>query len=352
MDREWRFLGKKKRIIWIILLVLLIAAVCILFESCGKNQKIMTNDQKDVSRNLLKDKDPIEKIYSVPKGYGGKSSRPGKIKKITYPVKMIGGGTVMKSALVYLPYGYRQKDTHTRYNVFYLMHGYGGTINTYFGTKDKPRKFKNILDHMIQNGDIDPLIVVTPTFTLEYNDYYTELNGAASEISGELMKEVETSFHTYAKEGVDADFRSSRSHRGIGGFSMGASVTWRILRDYAVYFQYYLPMSMPIYYSPSGYDPGENTEETEKIIEGLRNSGVRNKAYFVYGASGTEDFMCEGTMMQVKTLADYSEWFTYTEKNFHKGNIMFHAWEGRDHHYYRTYPYLYNGLIRFFKKES
>lgn len=48
-----------------------------------------------------------------------------------------------------------------KYNIFYLMHGGGENENTIFSSDVK---FNNMLDHMIQNGDIEPMMVVTPTF--------------------------------------------------------------------------------------------------------------------------------------------------------------------------------------------
>ena len=59
---------------------------------------------------------------------------------------------------VYLPYGY---DESKQYNIFYLMHGGGENENTIFSSDVK---LNNILDHMIMNGQLEPLIVVTPTF--------------------------------------------------------------------------------------------------------------------------------------------------------------------------------------------
>ncbi|MBQ1464674.1 MAG: glycoside hydrolase, partial [Ruminococcus sp.] len=70
---------------------------------------------------------------------------------------------------VYLPYGY---DPNKQYNIFYLMHGGGENENTIFS---KDVKLANILDHMIMNGELEPLIVVTPTFNkTEAGKFYDE----------------------------------------------------------------------------------------------------------------------------------------------------------------------------------
>ena len=50
-----------------------------------------------------------------------------------------------KQATVYIPYGYNKKN---KYDVVYLCHGYGANLNTFLGTQDSPRQFKNILDKL------------------------------------------------------------------------------------------------------------------------------------------------------------------------------------------------------------
>ena len=43
-----------------------------------------------------------------------------------------GDAPVSKAAWVYLPYGYDEDDTQTRYDIIYLMHGWGGAAGEYF----------------------------------------------------------------------------------------------------------------------------------------------------------------------------------------------------------------------------
>ena len=65
---------------------------------------------------------------------------------------------VKKTAYVYLPYGYSEEK---EYNILYLMHGTGDDEK--YWLKTNPYN-KTMLDNMIADGDIEPLIVVTPTF--------------------------------------------------------------------------------------------------------------------------------------------------------------------------------------------
>ena len=74
-----------------------------------------------------------------------------------------------KTAYVYLPYGYDQDDTEKRYNVFYLMHGGGGSEKDFFGGVLEETDMKKLIDNMIANGDMEPCIVVTPSYNNPYN---------------------------------------------------------------------------------------------------------------------------------------------------------------------------------------
>ena len=84
----------------------------------------------------------------------------GKIERISYLTKdYFGDGKeIVKEVNVYLPYGY---SFDRKYNVLYLMHGIGGDENEW-GMTGSTSKVKAIMDNLIFNGDIEPLIVVTP----------------------------------------------------------------------------------------------------------------------------------------------------------------------------------------------
>ena len=94
----------------------------------------------------------------------GDASERGTIRQITYTTRNEKGETVEKYANIYLPCRY---DPEKRYNIFYLMHGGGGNPDAWLDSSP----LKNMLDLSIQRGELEPLLVVTPT-------YYTE--GTAS----------------------------------------------------------------------------------------------------------------------------------------------------------------------------
>lgn len=89
----------------------------------------------------------------------------GTVTQITYDSKdfVRDESDITKTAYVYLPYGYDENDTETRYNICYLIHGWGGHAGEYF----QYANITDMLDNMIAKGDIPPTIFVSATF---YND--------------------------------------------------------------------------------------------------------------------------------------------------------------------------------------
>lgn len=329
--------------------ILILAAVA---AGCGAvlHHQQVTEQRKAeaAARKAALQKEMITEIQQMPSSYKSSADRRGTLTTIDYDTRLIDGSgrTVRKEATVYLPYHY---DSSKKYNVLYLCHGYGGSETTWLGTKLLPHTFKNVLDNMIGNGKIAPLIVVTPTYTKEYTDYYTELNGMVDEIADYLMPAVEKKYSTYAADTTPKGFRASRGYRAIGGFSMGGCTTWRAFRDRISYFKYYLPISMPLYYDEAGYNESENAATSPALAESARKSGYGKDGYYIFAASGSDDFMCAATKGVVDTLKGYPDVFTYTDTGFYDGNLSFTEFAGRSHHYYYTYPYLYNGLMRFFR---
>ena len=89
---------------------------------------------------------------AVPPAYQAASGQPGTVVPLTYDTLdyVRDRAPITKTAYVYLPYGYDETDTETRYNILYLMHGWGGHAGEYF----EYTPTKNMLDNLIANGDI------------------------------------------------------------------------------------------------------------------------------------------------------------------------------------------------------
>lgn len=288
----------------------------------------------------------ISGVQKMPDSYTEKASYKGKLVELSYKMHMADGSgrTVAKKAMVYLPYNYSEG---TKYDVFYLMHGYGGTYETFLGSKVSPRTFKRVLDNMIANGKIKPLIVVTPEYTEEYADYYSIIEGEGTEIVKDLMPLIESKYSTYAASTSSKGLVRSRAHRAVGGFSMGGCATWYTLKNYSKYFQYYMPMSMPMYYSDGGYVEASSVACAKEIYDGASATLKKNMKIDIFAASGGSDFMNKATKEQAVDLCEY-DGFTSTKTTFKDGNVMFFTWKGHKHSFRESYPYLYNGLRHFF----
>ena len=137
----------------------------------------------------------------------------GTLEELIYETKAYGtdSRTLNKRALVYLPYGY---DESEKYNILYLMHGTGDDENYWLSTHETN---KTMLDNMIARGDIEPLIIVTPTFYVEDDLKDTGLDPLTysfrEELRNDLMPAVESKYSTWA-ETADAEGFAQIFHLG------------------------------------------------------------------------------------------------------------------------------------------
>jgi enterochelin esterase-like enzyme len=165
-------------------------------------------------------------VWAVPAKYdSGEITEAGSIEELIYETKAYAtdGRAVQKRALVYLPYGY---DPQKPYNILYLMHGTGDDENYWLSTHSYN---KVMLDRLIAFGEIEPLIVVTPTFYTEDDCKATGLDpltfAFAEELRNDLMPAAESKYSTWASSVDDAGFAESREHRAFAGLSRGSVTT-------------------------------------------------------------------------------------------------------------------------------
>ena len=120
---------------------------------------------EDMDREDPAPREQTEYISAVPEEYFAPSDHPGQVVEITYDSRDYTDAAepaIQKTAYVYLPYGYDEPDQETRYDVLYLMHGWTMTAGDFFDTAQSG--IVSMLDHMVENGDIPPVIVVCATF--------------------------------------------------------------------------------------------------------------------------------------------------------------------------------------------
>ena len=284
----------------------------------------------------------------VPAAYTTPSERPGTVVQVEYDSEdyLRGNAPVSKAAWVYLPYGYDENDTETRYDILYLMHGWGGAAGEYFYMGNG--MIKNMLDHMIENGEIRPIIAVSATF---YNENSDRDFGASEDALREfhrdftdhLMPAVEGTFHTYAASTSLEDLAASRDHRAFGGFSLGSVTTWMEFCYDTDYIRYFLPMSgSSWYYGTYGdFQTVRNVDYVQQIVE---ENDLNNRGYFIYHTVGTEDVVKSQTLMMADEMLSRDDVFP-------PEHYMFYQKEGGHHDFDAVQEFMFNALPLFFGQD-
>ena len=145
-----------------------------------------------------------------------------------------------KKMWVYTPPGY---DPGNRYDVLFLMHGGTDNEGYWFGkgryhSADTERYAPcgnitaSMMDHLINDGAIQPLIAVAPSFEEEVEPYASRGNRAANyfassyffwqELRNDIMPLVQRNYSTYAENATDAGFAAAREHFAYVGASQGS----------------------------------------------------------------------------------------------------------------------------------
>ncbi len=204
--------------------------------------------------NTGSDKHPVpDELENIPEEYYQEADQQGKLLELTYNTYESKtyeqkSKELTKRAIVYLPYGYSEEN---KYNVLYLMHGGWSNETTTLGTPNNSNSFKNVIDHAIENGEVEPLIIVCPTYNNESPEdsadytlaFYTLTVNYHNELVNDLIPAVEGTYSTYAECTSPEDIKNSRDHRAFGGFSMGSVTTWYTLLNSLDEFRYFMPMS-------------------------------------------------------------------------------------------------------------
>lgn len=330
-------------------IILVLTIIMLYVSACGKTdnkEQSSVNNTSNISNTQsanLSGTVPDELEY-IPDGYENPATQQGTLNKLTYDTWETfsyeqKSNKITKEAWVYLPYGYTDEE---EYNVFYLSHGGWSNETTLMGTDDNPKSFKNVIDNAIQDGNIKPLIIVLPTYNNtsenDSSDYSLAIqltNQFHNELVNDLIPAVESKYSTYAKDTTPQGLKESRDHRGFGGFSMGSVNTWNTFRYCLDYFRYFMPMS------------GSYTTDGEYMADLVRQQGYSSQDFFIFAASGTDDFAYSAFKAQIMAMANNSGGMFKLAKNESEGNMSFLEREGYKHDAKATDEYTYNGL-RFF----
>lgn len=301
--------------------------------------------KKVMSKLELTDEAANEKEFKVvPDEYRAENKKQGTIESLEYIAANLNNGTDTKKLNVYLPYGYNATDTSKKYNVLYLMHGGGENENIIFGGPGQNKELKKILDNMIANGDLEPLIVVTPSFYGGKNDtalYHEEL-------MNNVIPLVETKYHTYAASANINDLKASRDHRAFGGFSMGSVTTWYVYINCLDYFKYYMPLCGDCWVFGQTTGSTKSQEIAEYLAKVPRNAGYTTKDYYIFCATGNQDIAYPNLKRQIDAMKGVTGSFI-DSSNTKKGNFYFIVSDGGTHTWYWVNQYIYDILPDLFK---
>ncbi len=280
-------------------------------------------------------------LGTVPDSYYEAAEHQGTLEAFSYETAdYLGDGATLRTAMVYLPYGYDQNDSSTRYNILYLQHGAYGNERTWM--YEYGDDFKNMVDHMIENGSIPPLVIVMP-YLRPGNAWYhgTTPIFYSNELRDDLMPAAESHYHTYAQDVTDAGFETSRSHRAFGGFSAGATTTWTVFLEGLDRFEYFMPLSGGL---TLGGDGTTADQDASALADAVASAALNGREYFVFAGTGTRDVAYQGLSAQMESMKALTDAFAFTETGFADGNLMYYTVKGNRHDYPYTYEYIYNGM--------
>lgn len=288
----------------------------------------------------------MNKTVAVPAEYEQEAEHRGSVVRIDYATRDYAEGTGAartNTAYIYLPYGYDEASDQL-YNVLYFVHGHEGTAASFF--QDENELLRKLLDHMTENSDMAPTIVVSPSYiygepTAYYADADPYCKALPQELVNDLIPVIESRYRTYAESTDMTGIEASREHRAIGGFSMGAVTTWYALEQTLNCFKYFIPISSDCW--SLGRFAGMNYpyETAEYLADVVCNSEYSGNGFYIWAASGTDDVAYSKTLVQIQAMSQFTEVFPIT-------NLTFHEQDGARHEFRPMAEYLYNALPSLF----
>lgn len=218
---------------------------------------------------------------------------------------------------IYTPPGYI--SSKKKYPVLYLLHGSGGDEEAWVTLGRIP----NILDNLISEGKIEPMIVVMPNGnpskqaapgeTSENFNYHPVMShllpnfgeGSYEIAFDEIVKYIDTHYRT----------KALKSQRAIAGLSMGGLHSMLISANHPDLFDYiglFSPATPKLWYMDTTRTAYKNLN-AKLIVQ-------KQKGYRLYWISiGKTDFLYQPVQDYLKTLDENEFPYTYSESQ--RGHI-------------------------------
>ena len=295
--------------------------------------------------------DEAFQVGDVPTEYLKSNEQSGTVEYISYEMPY-GNNTETKGVYVYLPYGYEESDE--QYNVIYLLHASNGAPDDYLDTYSVKR-FQCLLDNMIADGLIDPVIVAAPTyFHNNYNADFIPLAVQVSDVSDfpeelvdYVIPAVEGTYRTYAQSTDEEGITASRDHRAVAGFSLGGTVTWDVFIQKMSCARWFLPISEASWDDGNGGIDGiwDSNLSAEVLYEAVIEQGYTSDDFILFVATGTEDVAFDIATSQMVSLLEYGDMFI-TGKNTSCSMMI-----GGTHSQSAIYTYMYHIMPSLFNLE-
>ena len=278
-------------------------------------------------------------IRAIPPEYKTEAARTGKIERLDYKA-----GDDDKFAYVYVPYGYNR---FTKYEVLYLMHGGGDNQGTFFGDAPKGNDLKNVVDHLIENGEMAPILIVMPTYVtrrrggVSIPDAWSAILEFPEELTESLIPAVEGKYSTYAESTDDAGLTASRDHRAFGGFSMGSAATWLVFQKRMKHFARFIPISGDCWTVERQGGKSKSAETAKALADSVKEQGYASNDFKIVAITGDHDIAEPCMTPMLDAMKRIPETF---DADGDDANVWYFVKQGGRHSVTDVKEYLYNLL--------
>jgi enterochelin esterase-like enzyme len=195
--------------------------IVVVISLCGCNSSSTSKASNGVKNKaaVASASENIKAAYSNIKASDREGSKlASSLKKVTLNSKALDKDMKIN---IYLPKGYSNTN---KYPVLYLMHGYTGNEDSWM----YELKLKGKVDELIDNGKINPLIIVTPQINNSFgiNSSKTTMTFGSSPENSMDQGMYEDYIYKDVVSFIDSNYSTIASKEGryIGGLSMGGYV--------------------------------------------------------------------------------------------------------------------------------
>ncbi len=278
-------------------------------------------------------------IRPIPPEYRTEAAHAGKIERVDYKA-----GDDNKFAYVYVPYGYNR---FTKYDVLYLMHGGGDNQGTFFGDAPNGNDLKNVVDHLIENGEMAPILIVMPTYVtrrrggVSIPDAWSAILEFPEELTDSLIPAVEGKYSTYAEATDDAGLTASRTHRAFGGFSMGSAATWLVFQKRMKHFARFIPISGDCWTVERQGGRSKSAETAKALADSVQEQGYASDDFKIVAITGDRDIAEPCMTPMLDAMKRIPETF---DDDGDDANVWYFVKKGGWHSVADVKEYLYNLL--------